>query len=115
MGVTRKFLSVSTVGLVRFRTANERTARHTRQTRDIMRRQSADDAFARAWANRKAKKYARENAADAERFRRLGAAATNPSNPPEGWYVDPADDNIIRWWDGKAWTEHTSLRDWPRR
>ncbi|MBC9733257.1 DUF4041 domain-containing protein [Nocardioides marmotae] len=25
---------------------------------------------------------------------------------PQGWYDDPKDPNIIRWWDGQQWTEH---------
>jgi hypothetical protein len=26
--------------------------------------------------------------------------------PPEGWYPDPRDPQLLRWWDGGAWTEH---------
>lgn len=28
-----------------------------------------------------------------------------PTNPPPGWYPDPADRPGYRWWDGQAWTE----------
>lgn len=24
-----------------------------------------------------------------------------------GWYQDPSNPNTTRWWDGRAWTEHT--------
>jgi hypothetical protein len=30
------------------------------------------------------------------------------SNPPPGWYRDPDGRDVQRWWDGQAWTEHTS-------
>ena len=27
--------------------------------------------------------------------------------PPAGWYIDPYDQTILRWWDGKRWTRPT--------
>ena len=30
-----------------------------------------------------------------------------PTPPPPGWYPDPADRSLVRWWDGGRWTEHT--------
>ena len=34
-----------------------------------------------------------------------------PSPPvTAGWYADPEDDSIYRWWDSTAWTTHTSPR-----
>jgi hypothetical protein len=29
---------------------------------------------------------------------------------PQGWYPDPNDDSIVRWWDGQQWTGHTEQR-----
>lgn len=29
--------------------------------------------------------------------------------PPPGWYPDPSSSRIYRWWDGQAWTKHTSV------
>lgn len=26
--------------------------------------------------------------------------------PPAGWYPDPADDTVTRWWSGQGWTEY---------
>lgn len=30
-----------------------------------------------------------------------------PSSAPAGWYPDPNDGRIQRWWDGYQWTHHT--------
>ena len=27
---------------------------------------------------------------------------------PAGWYPDPASSASARWWDGSAWTDHTT-------
>jgi hypothetical protein len=32
---------------------------------------------------------------------------------PQGWYADPNDPTIVRWWDGQQWTSHTHPRS-PR-
>ncbi|HLN16564.1 MAG TPA: DUF4328 domain-containing protein [Acidimicrobiales bacterium] len=37
-----------------------------------------------------------------------GPAVREPAAPPRGWYEDPAGDAAWRWWDGAAWTWHTS-------
>jgi hypothetical protein len=31
-----------------------------------------------------------------------------PAQAPPGWYPDPQYPNVLRWWSGHAWTEHTS-------
>lgn len=28
------------------------------------------------------------------------------AGPPAGWYADPVDPQVFRWWDGTKWTEH---------
>lgn len=32
----------------------------------------------------------------------------NMENAGPGWYYDPDDEAIYRYWDGQAWTEHRS-------
>ncbi|MBO3138051.1 DUF2510 domain-containing protein, partial [Dermatophilus congolensis] len=32
---------------------------------------------------------------------------------PSGWYDDPDDPELLRYWDGVLWTEHTALRRPP--
>lgn len=29
--------------------------------------------------------------------------------PPPGWYQDPNNTGVLRWWSGQGWTEHTSV------
>ncbi len=39
---------------------------------------------------------------------------TTQSNTPAGWYADPhGTPNLLRWWDGSRWTEHTHAGTQP--
>ncbi|MCX3059766.1 DUF2510 domain-containing protein, partial [Streptomyces beihaiensis] len=31
---------------------------------------------------------------------------SRPPTPPPGWYPDPGDPSVERWWDGTEWTQH---------
>jgi hypothetical protein len=33
--------------------------------------------------------------------------------PPAGWHPDPDDPQLLRWWDGSRWTDHTSIANLP--
>ncbi|WP_217995591.1 DUF2510 domain-containing protein [Sanguibacter suarezii] len=37
----------------------------------------------------------------------LSALPSEPSAPPAGWYLDPFDGSVLRWWDGAHWTDGT--------
>ena len=37
-------------------------------------------------------------------------ASPTPQLPPAGWYPDPTDDAILRWFDGTKWTDFTQTR-----
>jgi hypothetical protein len=35
-----------------------------------------------------------------------GSTAAPTTAPAPGWFADPHDPSMVRWWDGAAWTEH---------
>lgn len=35
-----------------------------------------------------------------------GPNTGQPVTPPAGWFLDPERPDLLRWWDGTAWTEH---------
>lgn len=37
--------------------------------------------------------------------------APSPAAPPAGWYVDPGDKSLMRWWDGMQWGEHSRPKE----
>ena len=86
MGLMRKITSVSTLGLVDYRSDKERAARYAKQTRDAQREQVKIE-----------KKRDRE-------------AAATPAVPPPGWYPDQADQRFVRYWDGTQWTPQAQPR-----
>jgi len=36
----------------------------------------------------------------------LPVAQSTLQLPAPGWYIDPQDTALLRWWDGSQWTEH---------
>lgn len=94
MGITRKMMSLGTVGLVDFRSDKERTAAYTRSTRNAARKQA-----------KAMQQMAQNSAMQAPPV--YVPVPMQPQGPPPGWYVDGIDPSIKRWWDGVRWTEHT--------
>lgn len=116
MGIIRKTMSTSTLGLVDFRSDKERTARNTKQTRNAIRAQSKQQAEIAAQQAH----AAYQQAAFAQQQVNLAAAqlaathnppipvAPQPQQIPAGWYQQPGDQpGLMRWFDGVNWTEHT--------
>ena len=46
----------------------------------------------------------RKAPAKAARKTAAPAAQAFPTLPPPGWYVDPADQTVQKWWDGEGWS-----------
>ena len=83
MGLIRKVLSVSTVGMVDFRSDKERVALNAKQTRNAIRKQVAPGV---RQAN------IREG--------------MKPQPTSADWYPDPGNPGYRRYWDGAQWTAH---------
>lgn len=101
MGLIRKTLSVSTMGLIDFRSDKERTAAYTkrgareaRKQTGMLRSQLAQDRAA----------VLAQNQQQAE----IDAQAAQPGSVAPGWYPCPTDPpGTLRLWDGEAWTDRT--------
>lgn len=96
MGITRKMLSVCTLGLIDYRSDRERTAKYTRQTRNATR--------VAAVQNARSLGYQRDGLAQAQVHHVESAA---PRNARPGWYPDPT--GRMRWWDGVRWTDQVGV------
>lgn len=96
MGLIRKVTSVSTLGLVDFRSEKERTARYTKQTRNAVRAQVAQEAMSLELQRQQLAALNHANVVE----------AMKPQTTPANWYPDPGNPGYIRWWDGSQWTAH---------
>jgi hypothetical protein len=100
MGITRKILSASTIGLIDWRSDKERVARSARRTDKGIRKQ-----------NKLIERQIQlEQAAQAQAAHAPAPSPVAPQLPPAGWMPDPHQPSMLRWWDGQRWTEHTQQR-----
>jgi hypothetical protein len=101
MGLLRKAMSISTIGLIDYRSDKERIARYTRQTRNATRVAAAQNARIR---NNQREQLAQAHVHHVEQQTKL----PDPHPPyvfAPGWYN--YGDGIFRWFDGYQWTPHT--------
>lgn len=110
MGMIRKTMSLTTLGLVDFRSDKERTARYARQTRNATRAQVAQNMqMLEQQREQLAQSYVQHVEAQAQRIAPLtpeavlNAGGPPPAGPPPGWYPDGQ--GARRWWDGARWTD----------
>lgn len=114
MGVIRKFLGLSTLGMVRYRGDREaivhvarkraeRGERHARQTEHDARIDRANLKIEQMRAENVARKASKAAAKAAK-------VVPDPVLPflPAGWYPDQADPTLVRWFDGAIWTDQTN-------
>lgn len=110
MGITRKVMSIGTLGLVKYRTDSERQALYAKQTRNAARVNNAQNM---QLIELQRDQLAAEQLAQTMRATQVAAAmslqtqrAAPPSLPP-GWYADPSDSRALCWWDGMQWLRET--------
>lgn len=120
MGLIRKSMSVSTAGLIDFRSDKERIARSTRKTHKAVKSQTRLTKKIGKESAQQQSMIAGQQAAAARTQAQLSQNQVNlaaaqltvaqhgptPQVIPAGWYVNPAGSPLVmQWWDGYAWTE----------
>ena len=118
MGIIRKVTSISTFGLVRFRTPIERTARFARQTRNavqvntlmnslqnqqIIQAERDQLVMQRAAYVMDARRNAQMEEHERHQIALQQQAVALQGAVPAGWYADPTDRRATCWWDGSRW------------
>ncbi len=108
MGLTRKLMSVSTMGAVDFRSDKERTAAYTQAAKREAKKQTQ---LMRQMAQQQAAAAAQQQYAQpAPAPMPMPMPMPMPQLPPAGWYPDQADTSMVRWFDGTQWTGFTQPR-----
>lgn len=103
MGIIRKAMSVSTLGLVNYRNSEERTAKYTKQTRNAARVQVAQQAMNLEVQRQQLQALDHANVRE----------EIKPNTTPASWYPDPGNPGYIRWYDGAQWTNHVQPANTP--
>jgi hypothetical protein len=105
MGLIRKTMSLSTMGIVDYRGKEERAAKYSKQTRNAARAQTA-----MMLENQRKQLAAADHANVREEVRDMRSAPPAAA-PPAGFYNDQQDPTILRWFDGSQWTSMTKPVD----
>lgn len=112
MGFTRKMMSISTAGLVDFRSDKERTAAYTRQAKreakkqtELMRQQTRLMQAQQRTAQRPAAGVPVPAVPQPTVPPQGQAAPPPPPGPPAGWYPDPSGAKTLRFWNGGMWED----------
>jgi hypothetical protein len=114
MGLIRKTASISTLGLIGFRSNGEQTKRIAKQTRNAARAQVVQNQM--MIANQRAQIEAQVQANGYQMARDIAPiqpVRQLPPGRPAGWYADPTDASALCWWDGKKWMPAT--KHYPNR
>jgi Protein of unknown function (DUF2510) len=120
MGLIRKTASISTLGIIKFRSNGEQTRRLAKQTRNATRAQVVQNqvliATQRAQLEAQIQANAYQMARDIAPIQqpmpfppvapRLALPAASVQLSP-GWYADPTDPRALCWWDGRDWHPNT--------
>ncbi|OMQ16787.1 hypothetical protein A7K94_0200210 [Modestobacter sp. VKM Ac-2676] len=110
MGLIRKSMSLTTGGIISYRNKDERVAKYTKQTRNAARAQVAQNAM--VLENQRKQIDAADHSNVREEIRDMRATAPAPAAaPPAGFYNDPEDPLVLRWFDGTQWTSMTKPLD----
>ena len=107
MGFIRKVASVSTVGMINFRGKNERANKYAKQTRNAARVQVGQNAAQLELQRQQLAALDHGNVREEVRDIRY---PQQPQLPPAGWYPNPEDPAVVRWFDGTRWTDFTQPR-----
>src|SRR4051812_14418763 len=92
MGLMRKMTSMSTLGIVNYRSSDERSKRYAKQTRNAARAQVAQNAMALELQRQQLAALDHGNVREEVRDITAPAPMPTPATvgaPPAGWYLDP--------------------------
>lgn len=107
MGLIRKVASISTAGMIDFKSDKERIASSSRKGASAAKKQNKlikeqNDLLAAQAAAQQQAAIAAQQAAP------VMPAPGAPVAMPAGWYPDPQTPGMNRYWDGLAWTATTA-------
>jgi len=118
VGIIRKTMSVSTLGMVSYRSNSERSARankqsakYAKQSRNAARAQVAQNGLMLDAQRQQLEATYQGNGVRQAQYEDVTAAQTPIAAPvmgmPAGWYQDPQDPTFICYWNGQAWDSST--------